>query len=359
MNKAEKFQLRKNILDNVVKTLLMGGEKIKRLDGDQNKAIPFSWDDRKCLFSTKKLVRGQDGRYYIPVEYATDTHADLYCADDLVVVNYEDRDFVYRISMSNIYKSVNNGMMTNKHNFHQTNTGDILSNRGLCVSIEFNTFQELPGMKIYNMHSIRESIPHQYEPLVNKVVNQFFSRGLTAWDQLKSMAYEGLAIAMNTFDDQRSTMNFMQFAAFAIRNNILTSLDNELRTVKLSNYAQKKVAERGESLFNTVSIDVSVRADEDKRTPQEIRLNMFTDAKFSDGDVFNYMYNRLESMFPERDCKIFYKIFGLSGYDEMKGKDVAKEFGISEGLVSQKIKKITSWIRKDNELCEMLSNLVK
>lgn len=358
MDKAEKFQLRKSILDNVVRILLMSGEKIKRLDGEQSKAIPFSWDGRKCLFTTKKLVRGRDGRYYIPVEYVSDTHADLYCADDLVVVNYEDRNFVYRIPMSNVYTSINTGITTNKHNFHLTNTGDVLSNAGLCVSVEFNTFQTLPGMKIYDMHSIRESIPNQYEPLVNKMVNQFFSRGLTSWDQLKSMAYEGLAIALNTYDDQRSSMNFTQFAAFAIRNNILTSLDNELRTVKLSNYAQKKVSERGESLFNTVSIDVNIRQDDDNRKPQELRLNMVTNAKFDDGDVFEYMYQRLESTFADRDCKIFYKVFGLSGYDEMKGKDIAKEYNISEGLVSQKVKKITTWIRKDNELCEMLANLV-
>ena len=198
----------------------------------------------------------------------------------------------------------------------------------------------------------------QYEPLVNKLVNQWHKKGLTTWDQLKSMAYEGLALAINTYDDEKSKMNFMQYASFAIRNNILTSLDNELRTVKLSNYAQKKVTERGESLFNTVSIDVSIRADEDKRNPQEIRLNMFTGAKFSDGDVFSYIYTRLETTFSEKDCVIFYKVFGLKGYDEMKGKDIAREFGVSEGLISQKIKRITTWIRKDNELCEMLQNLI-
>lgn len=197
----------------------------------------------------------------------------------------------------------------------------------------------------------------QYEPLVNKLVNQWYKKGVTSWDQLKSMAYEGLALAINTYDDKRSKMNFMQFAAFAIRNNILTSLDNELRTVKLSNYAQKKVTERGEVLFNTVSIDMRIRQDDD-RTPRELRLNMYTNAKFSDGDIFSYIYTRLEAKFSERDCEIFYKVFGLKGYDEIKGKDVAKEYGISEGLVSQKIKKITSWIRKDDEICEMFQNLI-
>lgn len=131
MEKVERIQIRKNILDNVIRTLLMGGEKIKRLDGSQNKAIPFTWDDRKCLFSTKKLVQGYDGRYYIPVEYVSDSHADLYYADDLVVVNYENRNMLYRIPMSSIYREINKGMTADKKNFHLTNTGDVLSNTGL------------------------------------------------------------------------------------------------------------------------------------------------------------------------------------------------------------------------------------
>jgi DNA-directed RNA polymerase specialized sigma subunit len=49
--------------------------------------------------------------------------------------------------------------------------------------------------------------------------------------------------------------------------------------------------------------------------------------------------------------------FGLNGYEEFKGKEIAKELKISEGLVSQKIKKITKWIKQDADLCEMLQNL--
>lgn len=197
----------------------------------------------------------------------------------------------------------------------------------------------------------------QYEPLVNKLVNQWFNKKVAPWDQLKSMAYEGLAIAINNYDDKRSKMRFTQYAAFAIRNNILTSLDNELRTVKLSNYAQKKMTEKGEPSFNTVRLD-SVSNCEDRPT-SEFKYNAYSKPTFADGDVFEYVCDRLESQFPDRDCKIFYKAFGLKGYNDMKGKDIAKEYGVSEGLVSQKIKKITSWIRKDNEICEMLQNLIQ
>lgn len=203
----------------------------------------------------------------------------------------------------------------------------------------------------------RNELAKQYEPLVNKLTKQYTSRIQVEWNVVKSMAQEGLVIAMNSYDETKSKMTFTQFAAFAIRNNILSKLDEELRTVKLSSYAQKKVKEAGESLFNTVSIDQPIPADADIK-PREIVMGMYENAKFDDGDVYDYLYSRIDEKFTERDCKIFYKTFGLKGEEEMKGKDIAAEMGISEGLVSQKVKKIVTWIRKDNELCEMLSNLL-
>lgn len=203
----------------------------------------------------------------------------------------------------------------------------------------------------------RNELAKQYEPLVNKLTKQYTSRIQVEWNVVKSMAQEGLVIAMNSYDETKSKMTFTQFAAFAIRNNILSKLDEELRTVKLSSYAQKKVKEAGESLFNTVSIDQPIPADADIK-PREIVMGMYENAKFDDGDVYDYLYSRIDEKFIERDCKIFYKTFGLKGEEEMKGKDIAAEMGISEGLVSQKVKKIVTWIRKDNELCEMLSNLL-
>ena len=60
----------------------------------------------------------------------------------------------------------------------------------------------------------------QYEPLINKLVNQFFKNVQCSWDDLKSYAYEGFALAIQKYDSSCSTMNFTQYAAFAIRNNI-------------------------------------------------------------------------------------------------------------------------------------------
>jgi hypothetical protein len=72
------------------------------------------------------------------------------------------------------------------------------------------------------------------------------------------------------------------------------------------------------------------------------------------------MYSRLEEKFSKEHWDVFYRSFGLHGYEEIqKGKDIAKAVGISEGAVSQKVKKVITWMRNDAEMCEMLSNLME
>lgn len=352
MEKNELRVIHSKLVDNIMNTLMMTGAKIRRGEGP----IDFSWNGNNCHISTHKMVGG--GTKYMVMEYCKNTSTDIQSPNEMqIFVDYENPSIFYKINTKVLYDTVNWGLENDRKNFHITNPQDVLKNAGLCISINFDTFRNMMGVEVFDMNAIRETLPTQYEPLVNKIVNQFFKKGIMEWDQLTSMAWEGFAIALNTFDINRSNMSFTQFAAFAIRNNILTCIDNELRTVKLSAYAQKKVQDRwgDAALFNTVSINTSPRDDE--KIPQEMRFGMYTNAKFDDGDIYEHLCTRIEEEFPERDCKIFYKTFGLNGYNEMKGKDIAKEFNISEGLVSQKIKKITTWIRKDDAICEMLQNL--
>jgi RNA polymerase sigma factor (sigma-70 family) len=207
----------------------------------------------------------------------------------------------------------------------------------------------------------------QYEPLVNKLTKQFVDSVKTSWDDIKSMAYEGLAIAIRTYNPHKSNMSFTQYAAFAIRNNILTCLNNELRTVKLSAYAQKKAIERGEAVFNSVSIDNTFNKETSSnnsfKNVYHPKINEWSNLsvsdKFSDGDIFETLYSKLKDNFSYRDCEIFYMTFGLNGHDEVKGKDIAEYFGISKSLVSIKVKSIIKFIQRDEELVEILANLLK
>ena len=207
----------------------------------------------------------------------------------------------------------------------------------------------------------KNALVQQYEPLINKITKQYSDKVKASWEDLKSMAYEGFAIAINTYDSTRSKMTFAQFAGFAIRNNILTSLNNELRTVKLSAYAQKKAIEKGDAVFNSVSIEENLDSDSERTggPKQKDMVNLRQEAKFDDGDIFETLYSKLEENLPLRDCEIFYRTFGLKDFEEEKGKDIAVYFGISRALVSIKLKSVITFIQKDEELVEVLSNLLK
>ena len=56
---------------------------------------------------------------------------------------------------------------------------------------------------------------------------------------------------------------------------------------------------------------------------------------------------------------MFYKTFGLKGFNDEKCQDIAKEYGVSNGLISQKIKKIVNFIKGDEDLCEMLAQMLE
>lgn len=213
-------------------------------------------------------------------------------------------------------------------------------------------------MTIINGAEISNKEVKKYEGLLVKMTKQYVEKVGMPWGDVQSMAYEGLAIAFRTYDENKSNMSFLQYAAYAIRNNILTCVNDELRTVKLSDYAQKKAEEAGESLFNTVSIDKTWQ-DDDSDRPNNIYNKVLTKAGFDNGDVFEYMYSRLAEKFDERTLKMFYMMFGLNGEEETQGKDIAKAFNVSPALVTIKTKAVISFIRKDNDLCEMLASLLE
>lgn len=202
----------------------------------------------------------------------------------------------------------------------------------------------------------KNDLVRQYEPLINRIVSQFYNTVKCSQADLKSMAYEGFAAAIFKYNEKKSKTPFTQFAAYQIRFSILTHLDNELRTVKLSYQAQRRIIEEGKPLFNMVSIDQPYAGD-DESTPREIVMNMYENEKFSNGDVLKYLCDRIKRRFSEQDCDIFFSTYGLDGHEIMKGTKLAKKYGITQGRVSQKRNAILNYIRKDKDLCEMLATL--
>lgn len=198
----------------------------------------------------------------------------------------------------------------------------------------------------------------QHEGLICKITDQFVKKVNMPWEDIKSMAYEGFIIAMDTYDPNRSNLTFTQFAGWSIRNRILALISEECRTVKMSAYYAKKAIARGDTTFTSVSLTDKVMMPDHSADVEMVNSPFVVSDKFSDGDVLETLYSKIEEEFSVRDCEIFYRRFGLKDYGEFTGKELADYFGKSSSYISCKLKNILTFIRKDEELCEMLAGLV-
>ena len=212
---------------------------------------------------------------------------------------------------------------------------------------------------------VRNQLAKQFEPLRNKIVGQQYKRLKTNWDTLVSMANEGFVIALNTYDPERSQMTFTQFAAFSMLNNIRNCSCIELHTVKLTSYTQdqiKKQAEKGEgpgTTFTSVSISAITNpaADNDNMN-REMKYGVYESAKFGDGDPLELLKVMVEDNCNSTDAYCFLSYFGI-GYPEKQVIELAEELKVTSGRISQRIGKVTKYVKGNELLCESLASLLE
>ena len=203
---------------------------------------------------------------------------------------------------------------------------------------------------------VRTTLVHQFERLINKIVAQEYRKVDYPWDELRSMALEGFVNAMNDYDPARSKMTFAQYAGYAILNNIHNRMTEECRTVRFTSYAAEQARKNGTAQFTSVRIDTTISDDEVK--PRETKLGMVEQEKFSNGDVYEYLYTRIDEKFNEIDRTCFYAYYGLKDMEEMQVGELAEYYKVTPGRISQRIHKVVRFIQKDSDLCEMLGSLV-
>ena len=228
---------------------------------------------------------------------------------------------------------------------------------------------------------VRNQLAKQFTPLVNKIVGQQQKILKTDWGTLMSMGFEGLAIAMNTYDPERSGMTFTQYAAFSILNNIRNCSCIELHTVKLTSYTQdqirkanaaaKKAEETdetysgapagvGTTTFTSVSIsNVMNPSGDNDNMNREMRYGIYESAKFANGDIFEQIKVEVDSHCNKTDAYCFYHYFGICGYPEKQVIELAEELNVTSGRISQRLKKVIDFIKKDENLCEGLAALLE
>lgn len=198
----------------------------------------------------------------------------------------------------------------------------------------------------------RERLFLQYKNLMFKIVNQYVGKLPLTFDDIVGAAMEGFVKAMNGYKEGTS-QSFQQYAGWCMRNNILTSANEEGHVVKFNAYQQKKAKERGESTFISQSIsNIYEDTQEDKLEILGVEDPEVDNLSYE--EVMTDLFKWLEFNFSKRDCEMFYMYFGLNGREETKGIDIAKHFNVSAATVTVTNKKIIKKIKENPTMMEAL-----
>lgn len=206
----------------------------------------------------------------------------------------------------------------------------------------------------------RNACAKQYMPMVHKIVNDYVGKSKLGKPELMSAALEGFTNAMNDWrkNGDESAVPFKTYAAYRVKQQILADINAYSYSVKTNWYGVQKM---GSSLLTAMSLDGSPR-DENGEFKQDRLKSLGEDPNYnlspSAEDSWNEFYKLIESTFKQRDIDIFYRHFGLKGYNKEKAKDIAKSLGISTSLVSGIINDlILKKLKKNPKALEILSSL--
>lgn len=215
----------------------------------------------------------------------------------------------------------------------------------------------------------RNAAAKMYTPMVLKIVSQYVGKSRLDKPSLISAGMEGLTGAMNDWkregDDDGKKTTFKTYAAYRIQQAILNEINTQGHALTGTNwYATKKY---GAAALDAVSIDGgSAGGDEDADFRQERMLDLSTDPTDPDVDVskeegnWQEAFKMLDGKFSSRDMDIFYRYFGLGPYHghRQKSKDIAKEFGMSEGNIRNSIiNKIIKFLQTDRKAIRIMQDI--
>lgn len=233
------------------------------------------------------------------------------------------------------------------------------------------------------VHLERNEKAKKYKPLVKKIVNQLKDYRLELSEKdLEGFGWVGFVNALNRYDPTRSNMSFTSFAAYEIRNAILSAINECGTTINISYYKKKQMINKQQDIPKIISLDEYFENQDYCRSMASIDYNKggkhiykdnfdfhgtisdekLIDFGFADRIMFDsrwkIMIERLKERFDDRYLDVFFSTYGIDCHKIEKGKDIAKRLGISGALVTKRIKKVIDYIKSDKELCELLKDLL-
>lgn len=204
----------------------------------------------------------------------------------------------------------------------------------------------------------KNDVINQYMPIAHRIVNQYVGKSKLSREDLMSVALEAFVLAMDEWDRSKGQL-FKTYLSYRIQQLILNEIDKNGHSLSGTNwYVTKKY---GGELLDAVSIDgMSKDADGDFQQDRLLALGMEDEKDLTRDEEKSWkqVFELLERKFKQRDLDIFYRYFGLKGYKREKSKDIAKDYGMSEGNIRNSIiNKIIAFLKKDKKSMEILLDL--
>lgn len=200
----------------------------------------------------------------------------------------------------------------------------------------------------------RNAATKMYMPMVLKIVGQYTGKSKLSKSELISAALEGFTLAMNDWDRSKG-VPFKTYAGTRVNQILLNEINHNSHSLSGFNSYAAKQGYKADAL----SLDQLVNGDEEFHQDRLAALGGTDDEPRSiDDRDLHAIYDMLEKKFSQRDCTIFYRLFGLNGYPKSKSKDIAKEFGWSEGNIRNSVlNKILKYLRTDKRAQDILASL--
>lgn len=207
----------------------------------------------------------------------------------------------------------------------------------------------------------RNACAKLYMSMVHKIVGDYIGKSNLEKPELMSAALQGFTDAMNDWRKNGSEENnvpFKTYAAYRVKQQILNDINTYSYAVKTNWYAVQKM---GSGMLSSISLDGPLKNDNDDDFKQDRMKEVSEEPNYNltktEEDNWNVLYKLIEGKFKQRDVDIFYRYFGLKGYQKEKGKDIAKTLGISASYITGIINMILRDLKKDAKAMDILSDI--
>lgn len=200
----------------------------------------------------------------------------------------------------------------------------------------------------------------QYMGMVHKIVNQHVGQCRLSKPEIMSAALQGFTDAMNDWrkNGDESAIPFKTYAAYRVKQQILNDINAYSYSMKTNWYGVKKM---GSTMLSAISLDNAARDGEGEFKSDRLKALGTNDPNYNlsgtEEEHWGDLYKLIENTFKQRDVDVFYRYFGLKGYNKEKGKDIAKSIGVSPQLITGIVKEILNKLKNNPKAMEILMDL--